>query len=696
MIDRRLLCAAVVAFALAPNALRADLAGHWEGAIEIPGSKLDVQLDVSRDNGALKGKVTIPAQNVRDLPLINISGAGPKVSFEINGIHGNPTFTGDLAGDAIAGSFTQGKLSFPFRLVRAVPPEESAREALSGYDVMVERMIADWKVPGLAVAVVQGEEIVHLKGYGWRDAGQKLRVTPKTLFAVGSTTKAFTTLLLGTLVDEGKLSWDQPVRELLPGFRLWDPAATELLTPRDMVTHRSGLPRHDLLWYNNGAFSRREMVERLRYLPPNEPLRAKWQYNNLMYLSAGYLVEVLTGKSWEDNVRERIFEPLGMTQSNFSVLDSQQSPDFAQPYREENEKVVQIPFRDITNVGPAGSINSSAADMARWIQLHLAHGKAGDRQLVGVATLADIHTGHMILEGAPERKEISQAAYGLGWMVDTYRGHLRVYHGGNIDGFSALVTLFPQDGLGLVILVNKHGSELPELLARHTADRLLKLDPIDWNGEALGKLELGQKAEKDAEAKKTTRKKPGTRPAHPLAEYQGLYEHPGYGVAKVDVAGDRLELTFNAIQAPFEHWHYEVWAGAKGGPDPTLEGARIQFRDDLDGNVSGLAAQIEPQVEPILFKKKPDERLFDPAYLADLAGAYELAGQTIILSLAGNALTAAIPGQPIYHLEPNVAGSFVLKEIPAFSITFVQDAQGAVSGINVNQPDGVYFAARKK
>jgi hypothetical protein len=281
-------------------------------------------------------------------------------------------------------------------------------------------------------------------------------------------------------------------------------------------------------------------------------------------------------------------------------------------------------------------------------------------------------------------------------MIDTYRGHLRVYHGGNIDGFAALVTLLPQDDLGVVILVNKDGSDLPELLLRHTVDRLLRLDPIDWNGEALGKLELGRKAAKEAEAKKLTQKKPGTRPAHKLAEYAGLYEHPGYGTAKVEIAGDRLQLTYNDIQAPFEHWHYEVWTGAKGGPDPTFEGARIQFRDDLDGNVSGLAAQIEPQVDPILFNKKPDERLSDPTYLARFVGTYELAGQTIAIELAGNVLTAAIPGQPLYRLEPNVAGSFVLQEIRTYSFAFVEDDKGTVTGVNVNQPDGVYFAERKK
>ena len=279
---------------------------------------------------------------------------------------GDPAFTGklDAGHKTIKGTFTQGGKSFPFRLEAGIDPVMSAKGALIGFDSFVNEAIKAWEVPGLALGIVKDGRIILAQGYGFRDIEGKLPVTPKTLFAIGSCTKAFTTFVMGTLVDEGKLDWDAPVRNYIPEFRMYDRVATELMTPRDLVTHRSGLPRHDLVWYN-ATISRKKIVDRLPYLVPSETFRSKFQYNNLMFMTAGYLVERVTGQSWEDTVRHRIFEPLGMTGSNFSVKDSQKTADFAKPYADRDDKVVEVPFRDISNAGPAGSINSNVEDMAR-------------------------------------------------------------------------------------------------------------------------------------------------------------------------------------------------------------------------------------------------------------------------------------------------------------------------------------------
>jgi CubicO group peptidase (beta-lactamase class C family) len=677
----------------------AGLAGHWDGEIQIPGTKLGVDLDFKQgEGGAWTGDISIPLQNAKDLPLINIKADGTAVSFEIQGVPGTPTFNGTLSADGakVAGDFTQGGQKFPFELRRGAAPADVAKEALAGYDEMVEKMIRDFRVPGLAVAIVKGGEVIYAKGFGYRDVEKKLPVTPDTLFAIGSATKAFTTFTLATLVDEGKLDWDKPVKDFLPGFQMYDPDTTALITPRDLVTHRSGLPRHDLIWYNNQALNRKDVVARLRYLEPNEQLRAKFQYNNLMFLTAGYLTEHLTGKSWEDNIRERIFLPLGMSNSNFSVLDSQKGPDFALPYREDDdEKVILIPFRDISMVGPAGSINSSVNDMAKWVQVHLSGGKADGRPLLGASTLADLHAPHMLIDAPPEKPELSRMSYGLGWFIDSYRGHERAHHGGNIDGFSALVTLLPKDDLGMVILTNKNGTGVPERLVRHTLDRILKLDPKDWHGEALAEREKAKEAEKEAKAKKESVRKKGTKPAHKLADYAGEYEHPGYGVVKVAATGDRLELTVNNIITPLEHWHYEVWNGAKGGKDPTFEDAKFMFQGDVKGNVAALSAQFEPQVKDIVFTKKPDARLSDPAYLTRFTGEYDLAGQTVTVSLQGSSLTVSLPGQPELHLVPGPGGEFIVKEYTVISVSFQEDAKGNVTAGFFNQPDGVYEMKKK-
>lgn len=693
---------APAAFSQAP-AQPTALAGHWKGAIELPGQKLGINLDFQQEGDAWKGDISIPLQNAKDLPLINIGLAGSEATFEIQGIPGTPTFKGKLEGDRIAGDFTQSGATFPFSVERAASGASAAdiaRKELEGYDQLVQGMVDAWRVPGLAIAIVKDDEVIYQKGFGFRDREKKLPVTEDTVFAIGSSTKAFTTFVMGTLVDEGKIDWDKPVSNFLPGFRLYDRTATELITPRDLVTHRSGLPRHDLSWYNATELSRKELVDRLPYMKPTYTLRERFQYNNFMFLTAGYLVEQVTGRSWEDNVRERIFGPLGITGANFAVEDSQKAADFALPYvEEEDESIKLIPFRTITNMGPTGSINASVRDMAKWVQVHLSGGKVGDRQIIGAATLADIHSPHMVIDGAIERPELSQISYGMGWFIDTYRGHRRVQHGGNIDGFSALVTLLPQDGLGMVILTNKNGTGVPELLVRHTIDRLLKLEPsINWNGEALALRDRARAEVKTAQAKKEQLRRPGTKPAHKLEEYAGDYFHPGYGTLRIEVAaagGNRLQITYNHMTSPLEHWHYETWNGVKDIEPPIFQDQRFLFETDIAGNVVAVKTNFELTLEEgITFEKKPDARLSDPAYLARFVGDYELTGQTISIQLAGHVLTVNLPGQPQYHLVPELGGEFSLKEVSIIRVRFDEEG-GKVAALTFLQPNGVFTAKRK-
>src|SRR5215813_2141415 len=344
-------------FSSTTNAQTSKIAGHWEGSIETPGSPLSISVDfTSKPDGRLGATITIPAQGARDLALSALVFSGADVSFEIPGVPGNPSFKGtlDAGGNKIAGDFIQAGAKLKFVLERRASPAAAARDALAGFDETVPDAMKKFDVPGMAIAIVKGKDIIYTKGFGYRDVEKQLPVTPDTLFAIGSSSKAFTTFVLGTLVDEGKIEWDKPLRNYIPWFRLYNESMGERLTPRDLVTHRSGLPRHDLVWYNNYGASRKWLVERLAYLEPSADLREKFQYNNLMFLTAGYLSEVITGKTWEENVRERILDPLGMARTNFSVLDSQKDQDFAQPYRKREGKVEKMPFRVISNMGPAG------------------------------------------------------------------------------------------------------------------------------------------------------------------------------------------------------------------------------------------------------------------------------------------------------------------------------------------------------
>jgi CubicO group peptidase (beta-lactamase class C family) len=672
------------------------LAGHWEGFIDIPGMKLEVLIDfVQKEDGSWEGKISIPAQKAKEVPLSPVIVVEKDVAFEIQGIPGKPTFKGILSddGQAIAGDFTQGDQTFPFSLSRAVSPIIKAQSSLAGFDEVVERGLKELNAPGVAMAVVKDDEVIYAKGFGYRDVEKQIPMTPDTLLAIGSASKAFTTFAMGVLVDEGKLEWEKPVRNYIPWFRLYDSFASERLTPRDLVTHRSGLPRHDLTWYNNFEASREEFVKRLAHLKPTADLRETFQYNNLMFLTAGYLVEVLTDKKWEDAIRSHVFEPLGMKRTNFSVEDSQKDEDFALPYREREGKIEQIPFRNISNIGPAGSINSSVNEMSNWLLVHLNGGKFEGKQIIGAQTLQDMHLAHMPTGETPAIPEVTPSDYGLGWFVDTYRGHSRVCHGGNIDGFSALVSMLPQDGVGFVALVNKNGTPLPELLVRHASDLILNLEAKDWIAEAAERKAKGEEAEEEAKQKKHTRRKSGTKPAHKLEEYTGDYNHPGYGDLNVFIQKRQLHFTYNGINTPLEHWHYETFNG-KRVDDPTFEDMRLTFRTDVNGNVASLEAPFEPTLDPIAFQKKPDSRFFDPEYLQQFVGKYQLVDQVITINLKGNSLTAFVPGGTELDLVPEIGDEFTLKQIKIISLKFKTDEKGQVIGLELYQPDGVYEAKR--
>ncbi len=675
----------------------ASIAGHWAGSIELPGAKLELDVDFAPAGSGWTGDVSIPMQKAKDLPLTKIALKGAEVSFVIQGIPGEPTFQGRVSADGktIAGTMAQGGQSFPFTLSREPDPVERARAALTGFDTVVEDALKALHVPGAAVAVVRDDTVVLAKGFGFKDLEKKLPVTPDTIFAIGSSSKAFTVFALGKLVDEGRMDWDAPVRSYIPWFRLYDEAAGERLTPRDLVTHRSGLPRHDLVWYNNATDSREALVRRLAYLPPSAGLRERWQYNNMMFLTAGYLLETLTGKSWEDSVRSLVFEPLGMATANFSVKDSQASPDYALPYRWADGALKRIPFRDITNIGPAGSINADVREMSHWASVHLNDGKWAGRQLVNASTVVDMHTPRMPTGGTSTEPEIQAESYAMGWFADVYRGHARVHHGGNIDGFSALVAFFPQDRLGFVVLTNLNGTPLPELLVRAAADRVLGLEPKDWAADAAKRMKLQEDAGKAAEAKGATRRVPNTKPAHPLADYAGVYENPGYGELRVDAKAGALAMTFNGIATPLEHWHYETFSGGKSD-DPTFQDFKLTFRADANGRVAAVEGLFEPTLPEEVFRKKPDPRYSDPAFLKAFAGTYEMTGQKVTFTIRGKGLVASLAGQPDMDLVPDLGGEFTLKQVKAVAIKFLTDAAGAVTGAELIQGGAVFDMKRLK
>lgn len=341
-------------------------------------------------------------------------------------------------------------------------------------------------------------------------------------------------------------------------------------------------------------------------------------------------------------------------------------------------------------MGPAGSINSSVNEMSRWMIVQLNRGKSGGEQIIAPATLREMHTPQVAVSSIPEEHELSPGSYGLGWFVDSYRGHYRVSHGGAIDGFTALVTLFPHDGIGIVALANANGTPTPTLMSRHAFDRLLDLPQKDWSGEALAKRDLARKSAKDARAKRQVTRKPGTRPSHPVDDYAGDYFNEGYGVLKIERTGkDALRATYNYIATPLEHWHYDVFNGLKNEKDPVFEDMKYNFRTDLTGNVAAVEATFEANVPPMMFRKKPDAKLSDPELLGQFTGEYTLGANTVLLSLRGSQLVLSIGNQTPYVLEPDIDGWFNLKGLTGFRVRLLPDR------MEISQPDGLFTARRE-
>ncbi|MEL7060884.1 MAG: serine hydrolase [Acidobacteriota bacterium] len=673
--------------------------GRWEGAIAVPTGALEIDLDFEALDDGLRGDISIPVQGLRDLELTEVELTSERLLFAIPGIPGDPRFSGVLSADGstLAGDFTQGGALLAFSVERSAPPADAVAASLDDLDAVIDRALADFQVPGLGLAIVRDGDVVFAEGFGRRDVENDLPMTADTLFAIGSTTKAMTATVLAMQAEDGLLDWDEPVVRSMPSFRLADPLVTPRISARDLVTHRSGMPRHDALWYGLDDGSRAEMIERLAHLELTADLRETFQYNNLMFLVAGYLSGRLDEATWEDAMRRRLFEPLGMERTNFSVDVSQTDADHALPYGldDESDALERIPFRNIDLVGPAGSVNSSVREMAAWLLFNLAGGEHDGDRLIERANLHELHLPQMSLPSAPPPSaRVTQSAYGMGWGVEVYRGHRRVGHGGGIDGFTTSVMFFPDDDLGLVSFTNRP-SGLPKLLNQLAADRILGLEPVDWLSEGLREMTAAEEAgEAGAERLETTRVE-GTEPAHELSAYAGTYRDAGYGDLTVTVDGERLRVGFNDMSAPFEHWHYEVWRGLDDGDEAALEGTRLQFRRDFDGHVAEAVVPMEMTASPIVFTRQADPRWSDPEILARYVGAYVgETGQRGEIRLVGDRLTVHLPGQPVYTLVPQASGRLAIEGLEGFSLVFEEDEEGRVTAAHFHQPNGIFTSRR--
>jgi len=587
-------------------------------------------------------------------------------------------------------------------LVNAQKKKNSADSRLEGIDAELQKVLETWKTPGFAVAVVEKNKIIYAKGFGYRDYENKIPVTPNTLFAIGSCSKAFTSSVLGLLKQENKLDFDDSPRKFIPELKFHNSEMDNAITIRDLMSHRTGLPRHDYSWYLFPTESRDSLISRIAYQEPFTGVRKKWYYNNFMFLTQGVIAERITGKTWQENVAERIFKPLGMTRSNFTINELKKSDDVAFGYGLKDETTIhKMDYYNIAAMSPAGSINSSVNEMSQWVMTWIYGGKFNGKELLPVSYVHEAMSSQMIIGAALPEKEhtdIHFATYGFGWFMASYKGHYRVEHGGNIDGFSASTSFFPSDSVGIVVLVNQNGSSVPSVVRNIITDRMLNVKVTDWNKELKDKRNKAIKDQKAAAATKTSNKKQGTRPTYSTADYTGSYAHPGYGSFDVIAKGDSLFAQFKLKRFWLKHYHYDVFAVyevTQDGIDVSEESELLMtFYGNEGGEVSKVAVKMEPALEPLEFKRTPRKLHVTKSDLEKYVGEYVLGGVTSKIYTKGSVLFLFVPGQPEYELFATGTHQFSIKKLDGFKIEFI-DGEKGITDANFIQPNGVFKAKKK-
>ena len=578
-------------------------------------------------------------------------------------------------------------------------------DKFAGLDTAFERVLKDWHAAGFAVAVVEKNKVIYAKGFGYRDAGNKLPVTPNTLFAIGSCTKAFTASLLGILQKENKINLDSPVREYLPELKFYNDNMNNQIIVRDLMTHRTGLPRHDLSWYLFPASSRDSLLKRIQYQQPTAGIREKWQYNNFMFLAQGMIAEKITRKKWEALVKENIFDKLEMNRSNFSVITMAKDSNAAIGYGLKDDSIIKkTDYYNIDAMGPAGSINSSVNEMSKWVITWINSGKYNGKEIIPANYVTEAQSSQMVIAGALPSKEhpdVHLSNYGFGWFISSYRGHYRVEHGGNIDGFSASTCFFPSDSIGIIVLTNQNGSSVPSVVRNMIADRVLNLSSFPWSDSLKAAANKAKAAAKEAEKSAVSNRKANTKPSHSLKDYEGLYSNPGYGSTEIFAKNDSLFMKGGNDIFWLKHYHYDIFQpfniDKTDGIDTSDNSSlRINFSINDAGDISNFSALFEAGLDPIKFSRKPKPKEISVDDLKKYEGEYELApGMNTKIYIKDNKLFAFVPGQPEYELVNIDTNKFALKILDGYSVMFDVSEKNVVTSLTFIQPNG-NFKAKKK
>ncbi|MFN2601810.1 MAG: serine hydrolase [Gemmatimonadaceae bacterium] len=576
--------------------------------------------------------------------------------------------------------------------------QRSVESRLQGFDAYMAQVLKDWNVPGIGVGIVIKDKLVFAKGYGYRDYGKKLPFTQNTVQPIASNTKLFTAISAGLLVDEGKLDWDKPIRQYVPSIKFYNDDLDRTITARDMLSHRAGITRHDLIWYKSD-FTQKDLFERLKYLEPTEPPRTTFLYNNMMYSGAGYSIELLSGKPWQNFVTEHLLQPLGMTSTTFTIEDMVKLPEPGVPYteRRDNTELYRIPYySDAIGVAPAGAINSNIVDMSHWLIALMNDGMYNGKQVIPKSVIRQTMAPSIALPNTSLDVrgwgELLNSYYGMGRWVGSYRGHVLAYHGGDLPGFHSQVSTMPYDSIGVIVLViGDHAAPLYNIVSYNVYERLLGMSLTPWS-QRQNTIRL-----KNKEDNKTARTKAGggrvanTKPSHPIADYIGEYEHPAYGVLTVSQGDTSLMFDFHKIKMPLSHFHYDRF----DTPDDEQDGKwSVNFLTNPQGEID--RAEMSLDEAAVQFTRRIPAALSSAATLRQYLGTYVTAsgGKFDVVLRPDGTLAIQYANGTFQNLIPWQPAKFRIKEFADVIFEFVS-VNGRVTELKQSDPSGEFRFTRK-
>ena len=574
--------------------------------------------------------------------------------------------------------------------------EPDITKKLDGFDSYMAQILKDWNTPGIGVGIAVNDKLVFAKGYGYRDYEKKLPFTPTTLQQIASNSKLFTAVAAGMLVEEGQLTWDKPIRESVPTIQFYNDQLNNNVTLRDMLSHRSGVTRHDLIWFKS-PFTRKELFERLKYLEPQEPMRQTFLYNNLMFSAVGEIIELKSGQRWEQFVREKIFSPLDMKTTTYGIDDMNKQPDHGVPFREKRDsfELYKIPYyEDTEGVAPAGAIISNIDELSHWLIALMNDGKYNGKQVLPAKVLKETLQPAIGLPNTLGEAlgfwELLNPAYGMGRQTVSYRGHLLTFHGGDLPGFHSQVSFMPNDKIGVIVLViSDHSAPLYNIVGYNIYERLLGMDQTPWSERQLKMRLANKKAGTEARAKAGGDRVPNTKPSHALPDYAAEYESPAYGVVKISQKSDALQFDFHDFHFPLSHFHYDRF----DTPDDEQYGKfSVNFRTNPQGDVDNAVISLD-QAE-VIFTRKPET--IDSKVLEKLAGTYLTPSKVKfqVTYTPGTGLALAFPGGPPQKLTPVKGMHFRTPQFADVIYEFVLE-NGQVKTLKERDPSGEFTFARQ-